>query len=385
MLSDLGTRISGIAFPLLVLALTGSPAKAGVVEFFATLPLFVLTLPAGAFADRWNRKRTMIVCDSVRCLAYATLVAAIAARQVWFTHLCVVALVDGIGYVFVSVSERSALRHVVPDEQLPDALARNQAREYASLLAGTPLGGVLYAAGRAVPFLVDAVSYFVSVISLLFIRAQLQGERTVAPQRLATEIREGVGWFWRQPFIRTTSLLVTGSDFTLNALFLVVIVIARERGASPALIGAMFAFLGVGGILGAAVAPRLSRALPMRVVVVATMWTVAALVPFIALVPGSVTPGLFYGAMFLLHPTWNAVVGAYRLRVTPHELLGRVASVTMLLSLGSVPFAGLLAGVFLSTIGSTATVFVFFGVMLVVATCAFASRAVRQVPGSPSQ
>src|SRR5919202_453726 len=76
-LSDLGTRISGIAFPLLVLALTGSPAKAGLLEFFATIPLLTLTLPAGALADRWNRKQTMIVCDSIRCAAYVSLVAAI--------------------------------------------------------------------------------------------------------------------------------------------------------------------------------------------------------------------------------------------------------------------------------------------------------------------
>jgi hypothetical protein len=386
--SDLGTRISSIAFPLLVLALTGSPAKAGIVGFAGTLPLLVLTLPAGALVDRWNRKLTMIVCDATRTGAYGSLAAAIAVGHIAFAHILLVATVDGIAYVFFSVAERSALRRVVTDEQLPDALARNQAREYAAILGGQPLGGLLFAAGRVVPFAVDAISYAVSVVSLSFVRATLQGERAVAERQILREIREGLAWFWRQPFIRTTSLLVTGSDFTLNALYLVVIVIARERGASAAVIGAMFAFLGAGGLLGALAAPRLARVLPARVIVVATMWAVAALLPLLVIVPGRVTPGIFYGAMFFMHPTWNAVVGAYRLRLTPDELQARVVSVATLLSLGSVPFASLLAGFLLSSVGSTPTVVALFGLMLVVGVAAFASPAVRQfgtLRDSPSQ
>jgi len=244
--SDVGTRVGLIAFPLLVLATTGSAAKAGIVEFAATLPLLVLTLPAGALVDRWDRKRIMIAWDVIRGLAYGSLAAAIALGHVWFGHVIVVAVADGCGYVFFGVAERSALRHVVPDEQLPDALARNQARNFAALLAGQPLGGLLFALSRLVPFLFDAVSYLLSVGTLLLIRVRFQQERVAPRERLVREVREGLVWFWRQPFVRTTSLLVMGSDFTLNALFLVVIVIARERGASPALIGAMFGFLGVG-------------------------------------------------------------------------------------------------------------------------------------------
>lgn len=108
-------------------------------------------------------------------------------------------------------------------------------REYFALLAGTPLGGLLYSLGRLVPFAFDAVSYFVSVVSLLFVRAQLQGGRVRARRRLLAEVREGLAWFWRQPFVRTTSLLVMGSDLTLNALFLVVIVLDRPSLSDAAL------------------------------------------------------------------------------------------------------------------------------------------------------
>jgi hypothetical protein len=189
-------------------------------------------------------------------------------------------------------------------------------------------------------------------------------------------VREGLAWFWREPFIRTTSLLVTGSDLVVNALWLVVIVLARERGASAALVGGLFGFLGVGGLLGALVAPRLVRRLSRRAVVVAMMWLQALLVPLL-FVPGAVTAGVVYGAMFLLHPTWNAVVGGYRIRATPDEFLGRVQSVATLLSLGSVPFAFLLVGFMLQAFGTTPTILVFASVMAVVAVASVISPAIR--------
>jgi predicted MFS family arabinose efflux permease len=379
--SDLGGRVSGIAFPLLVLALTGSPARAGIVGFAGSLPLLLLTLPAGAYVDRWDRKRVMVVAESVRCIALASIAVALALDALTLTQIVLVALADGSGFVFFNLAERSALPSVVPDHQLSAALTRNQAREYAALLAGQPLGGVLFAAGRVVPFVFDAVSYLVSVFTLLLIRTSFRREPPDGGRpRVRADIRDGLAWFWRQPFIRTTSLLVTGSDFTLNALYLVVIVLARERGASPALIGAMFVFLGGGGLLGSLLASRIARRLSMRAVVVATQTAVAALVPLLVLVPGRLSPGLIYGAMFVLHPAWSATVGAYRLRVTPAELRGRVSSIATMLSLGPVPLASLGAGFMLEASGTTPTVLVLFGVMLVVAASAALSGAVRDAP-----
>jgi hypothetical protein len=379
-LSDLGTRASGVALPLLVLAVTGSPARAGITGFVESLPILLLTLPVGALVDRWNRKLVMIVADSARCGAFVSLVVALLLERISFVQILLVALVDGTGFVFFSISERAALPHVVPDEQLPAALARNQAREYAALLAGTPLGGVLFGLGRTVPFFANAGSYFVSVVSLLFIRSRLEGTRIAPRRHLVAEVRDGIAWLWHQPFLRTTSLLVTGSDFTLNALYLVVIVVARDRGASSALIGAMFAFLGAGGILGAVAAPTLARRVPTRFVVIGTMWLEAALVPVLLVVPGALPVGVVYGAMFFLHPTWNAVVGAYRLRLTPDELRGRVVSVATILSLGSVPFALLGVGFLLETAGSTPTILILAGLMALVAATAAASSAVRHPP-----
>jgi len=382
-LSDLGGRISGIAFPLLVLATTGSPAKAGIVGFAGSLPLLLLTVPAGALVDRSDRKRVMIVADSARCIALTSVVVALALDTLTFAQIVFVALAEGVGFVFFNIAERSALPRVVPGHQLPGALARNQAREYGALLVGAPLGGLFFALGRAVPFLFDAVSYLVSVLTVSFIRTTFRRERTSAGRtRLLGDMRAGARWFWRQPFIRTTSLLVMGSDFTLNALYLVVIVLARQRGASSALIGLMFVFVGVGGLLGATVASRIARRFRMREIVVATQCAVAALVPLLIVVPGEITLGVIYGAMFFLHPAWNATVGAYRLQLTPDDMQGRVSSLATMLSLGPVPLASLTAGFLLEGAGSTPTVLLLSGVMIVVAAAAVLSRAIKDAPAT---
>lgn len=216
--SELGGRIAGVALPLLVLESTGSAAKAGIVGFASTIPLLVLTLPAGVLADRWDRKLMMIACDVTRCAAYATIVAAVAFGFLTYAQIVAVALINGIATVFFGIAERSALRSVVTPRQLPAALAQNQARGAVSLLGGPPLGGVLFGIARSAPFLCNAASFLFSVVSLFFIRVPFQEERAITVERhLGREIVDGLGWFWRKPFIRTTALLVTGSDFVLYA------------------------------------------------------------------------------------------------------------------------------------------------------------------------
>jgi MFS family permease len=150
-ISDLGGRVSGIAFPLLVLAITGSPAKAGIVGFAETLPLLLLTLPAGALVDRWDRKRVMIVADTGRCLALQSVVVALAVHELTFAQIVVVALVDGVGFVFFNVGERSALRTVVADDQLSAALTRNQGVSTPRCLPASRLGASFSRSAESCP------------------------------------------------------------------------------------------------------------------------------------------------------------------------------------------------------------------------------------------
>ena len=379
--STLGDEIASIAYPLLVLATTGSPTKAGLVGFAFMLPFVVLQLPAGALVDRWDRKRTMIACDVGRAAAVASLVVALVADRLTFAHVLVVVLVQGTLYVPWRLAESAAVKQVVTPEQLPDAVAQSQGRIYAATLIGPPIGGVLFELGRSLPFVADVVSYVVSIVSLLLMKARLQEPRVAAPRRLHVEVREGFAWFWRQPFIRTTSFLASGSDFVINALFLVLIVAAQRRGATPTEIGVMVALLGGGGVVGAVAAPWLQRRIRSpRLIVVGAPALGAVMTPLIAVAPNAITLGLIAGVILSVWPVWNAVITARVTALIPDDLQGRVHSARTQVLAAPAVFSALSAGVLLDAAGVTTAVVVYFFAMAAVVAAAALSRSVRAFP-----
>src|SRR5579885_3576904 len=188
-ISSFGSNISGFAFPLLVLFLTGSPAQAGFLGAARSIPYLVLSLPVGALIDRWDRKRVMILCDTGRALALGSIPLVYAVfGTVPLVQLYLVTFIEGSLFVFFNIAEVACLPRVVPKEQLPAATGQNQATEITAVLVGSPLGGVLYSASRMLPFLADAISYAVSVASLFLIRSEFQGERTTERRQLRVEI-----------------------------------------------------------------------------------------------------------------------------------------------------------------------------------------------------
>lgn len=375
--STLGSWSAGVAMPLLVLDLTGSAAKTGIVSFAFGLPLLVLALPAGALLDRIDRKRAMIVCDCARLVASSSVVVALAFDRLSFAQLLVVAVVHGAALELFLIAEVAALKQVVAPPQLPAAMRQNELRQHGAILAGPPLGGVLYGLGPAAPFLADSISYAVSLASLLRIRSDFQQARTAPAIGLRRSIAQGGRWLWRQPFLRATSLLSMGSDFVINAVYLLVIVVARESGASAALVGTMLLFLGLGGVLGSALATQLARRLTLRQVVVLTMLVPALLVPLLATTGDPLVLGPLFGLMVLLHPTWAATVGALRIELTPDALQARVHSVLLLTSLGPVPFGRLGVGFLFAHAGQAATIACLAALMAAVAVAALSSRSVR--------
>jgi len=201
LLSNLGSRMTSIAYPLLVLAMTGSPAKAGFVAFARILPVALFTLPAGVAADRWNRRRMMIAADGVRVVAVSVLVATIWLDSTLFWPVAVIAFVEGVGAAFFTAAYPGAMRSVVSVEQLPDAVAAQTGRMAVVQLAGSPLGGALYTVGRSVPFVVDVVSYVFSAVSLIAMRSPFQLEREHDPSPLRSRLVEGLRFVWSRRVI----------------------------------------------------------------------------------------------------------------------------------------------------------------------------------------
>ena len=134
-LSAAGSQAASIAYPLLVLALMHSPAKAGVVGFATLLPGLLVGPVAGAAVDHFDRKRLMIASDVVRAAALGTLAATIYSGHVEFWMVPLVAFADSAGSTLYNVASTAALRSVVPTQRLPDAAGVIEARRAAVRLA----------------------------------------------------------------------------------------------------------------------------------------------------------------------------------------------------------------------------------------------------------
>jgi MFS family permease len=336
-------------------------------------------LPAGALVDRWDRKRTMIVADAVRTLALASLALALAVGDFTFAQVVVVAFVEGCMFVFFSLSESAALPQVVPKEQIPNAVAQNQARIQGADLVGQPLGGALFGISRVLPFAADAISYGVSLISLLFVRTAFQEDRPRSVTKLRVEILEGVRWLWHQPFMRVGVLLVAGSNFAFSAMILALIVRAKSLGASSATVGVMLAFLG-----------WRDRRLDGRTVGTAPH---AREGDHHRLVPGLGARRLHQrfprepvrarrrlGGRRHLRADLQRRLFGLPLRARTRPAAARVGSAALVVAWGAIPLGQLTAGLLLEQIGGVNTILVVAALAATVGLAASLSRTIRTAP-----
>src|SRR3954471_3650520 len=219
--SELGTRVSMFAFPLATFALTGSALLAGIAGGLELLGTAIALLPGGLLADRVHRGRLMRAASGAGVLLYASLVVAGVLGMLTVPHLFVVGVLTGVCAGVFAPAEMSAVRTVVPTDQLPVALSQQQARQHVAGLVGGPLGGALYAVTRWLPFLFDAVTFAVSWVLLGRIRTDLSpAPRATAPRRARADLLDGVRFSWQQPFFRTLMLWSVGSNLTVNAVFM---------------------------------------------------------------------------------------------------------------------------------------------------------------------
>ncbi len=205
--SSIGTQVSQLALPLLILALTHSPAQAGLLAAIRGLPYLLLVLPAGALVDRWDPRRVMLICDTGRALALASVPIALALGHLSLTQLYVVSLLEGMLFVFFDQANSNCFVRVVAKDDLPAAVAQNQAIYGTSALVGPALGGLLFGLGRGVPFLADAVSYAVSVAAVFAIhsRCPAPGPRLgddAEPERGDRRRAALAAWSRRHPLYR---------------------------------------------------------------------------------------------------------------------------------------------------------------------------------------
>ena len=377
MISAIGSRVSMLAFPLFVLALTHSPVQAGLIGAPRGLPYALFMLPAGALIDRWNRKRVMILCDIGRAIALGSIPLALILGRLTMAQIYVVSLVEGTLFTFFSLAHIACLPHVVSKEQLPTAVAQESIIDSVTELIGPSIGGVLYGIGRAVPFLTDAISYGASVVSLLCIKAKFQEERDPAPLHLWADIKEGLVWLWKQPLLRFLALLTGGMIAPVIGYSLILIVIAQSQHASAFTIGVIFACGGLGGILGAFLVTPLQKRFSFGQIMVGSTWIWALTWLLFAVAPNPLILGMVTAVSFIIVPIFMSVQFGYRLALIPDHLQGRVNSVFRLIAFGSEPLGLAVTGILLQAFGPIATVLVLFVPQFLLSIAATLNKGLR--------
>lgn len=359
-LSEFGSQTSAVAYPLLILALTGSAAKAGIVGLAKWLPLAIFSLPAGALADRLDRKRLMIACDAVRMLGAASIVAALWLSRPPYVQVVLVAFVDGALFITAEICQRGALAQVVDHDQLQDAVAQQEARYFSGAIVGPPLGGALFAAAKALPFVADAVSFVCSMTAISLTRSKFQSSAGNGPatHSLRSSFLDGFSWIRRHPFFRTAALLFAAGNPVFTGLYLLAILLAKRHGASAAHVGLMFTIVGVGGLLGAAVAAPFRRRMSARAVLAGENWLLAASVFALLAVHDALLIGVLIAVAEFGTPIGNSLVAGSRVAAAPDHLQGRVAAVSTLASMSLAWLGPLAVGVAFQHAGPTATVLI---------------------------
>lgn len=377
-ISTIGSSVSELAFPLLVLAITHSPAQAGIVAALRTLPSSLFTLPAGVLVDRWNRKRVMLFCELGRFLSVASIPLAFVLGHLSIYQLGINAFLEGMLAMLFRLAHSASLGQVVAREQLSSAIAQEEFMEGTTTLCGPSLSGLLFTLSQMLPFIADAISYAASILSLLLIRTPFQGERTSARPHLRAEIREGIAWMWRQPLIRAMTILTIPGACIHPGSVLAIIVLAQQRGASPVVIGVIFALGGIGSLVGSLLTPFWEKHLSVGQAILLCRWLFAILWPFYVLIPVPLLLGLVDFGVGFADPIEDVQYFSYRLSLIPEALRGRVIAACRIFPGLVRPLGLLFTGFLLQSVGPIPTLLAFWIGMLLLALLMTSNRHIRE-------
>lgn len=370
--------MGSLAYPLLVLALTHSALVAGVVGTAASGAAFLVRLPAGALADRLDRRRTMILCDTARAVALAVLAALVATHAVVWEVVLLVAVVDRTGDTLFTPASNAALPLIVPDDQLEPAWALSEGRQYAAGLLGPPLGGVLYGIGRVVPFLADAVSYGISVATSWRMKAAFASTADPAARRgLWSEAFEGLRLLWGDSLLRAVMIQAPLLNFAFNGAAYTVILGLRKNGVSAAVIGGAEAVLMVGGIAGAVLAPAIRSRVTVQQAILLLSSSGALMMLVAAVIMPSPAVAVPLAIPFVLAPASNAALFAIMFRRSPPALHGRVSNGIWQIAGALAAVAPLVSGVVVERVSAGWAMALFAASIAIVMPLAFLFPAER--------
>ena len=379
-INELGSAVSLFAYPLLAYSLTHSAYLTSVVEALFLLGMAGATLPGGVLADRVDRRTIMRTASGLSALMYAALAALTISGHLVVAELAVGALLTGVAAGVYGPAQTSAIRSVVSTEELSTALAQDQARQHVGSLLGGPLGGALYAVSRGLPFVADAISYLISTLTVSRLRTSLAAPTRSTRTRIRRDLAEGFAFAWRWRFFRVLISWSSLTNMVGNAVFFVALLRMIQEHQPPAAIGAVSTAAGIGGMIGAAIAPRLIEALPTGVLTLVVAWM--CVLPVVPLIwwssPWAVGSALFF--LLLINPSGNAGISAYRMAMTPDHLQARSSAASRFVSMSLMPLSPVVGAALLHHYGGSAAVLVLVVASALLAIYLSSSRSIRSVP-----
>jgi MFS family permease len=355
--SQIGTQVSLLALPLVaVLALHATPFEVGLLAACETAAFLLVGLPAGAWVDRMRRRNVLIAGDVGRAIVLGTVPVAWWLDVLSMPQLYLVALVSGVLTVFFDVAYQSYLPHLVGRANLVEGNAKLEAVRGVNQIAGPTVAGlVIQWLTAPVAVLVDAVSFVGSALFVGLIRKREPVPEKAPDAHLGREIREGLRFVLGNRLLRSIAMCTGSSNFFSAIWFaMMIILLARELHLPAGVIGLVFSFGSVGGLIGAFSASRIAKWLGQG----PTIWiSIAVTAPFGLLVPLAQRGWLLalaalgvsvysFGAV-----TYNIVQVSFRQGLTPERLLGRMNATMRFLVWGTMPLGALVGGVLGNTIG----------------------------------
>jgi MFS family permease len=403
--SEMGSAVTQLALPLTaVVALRASTFQVGLLTSAATAAFALIALPAGAIVDRLDKRRLMIWCDAARILIIGSvpLAAALGVLALW--QLYAVAVTAGVCTVFFDVCYQSYLPVLVPKERLVDGNGKLGATQSFAQVAGPGLGGGLVGlVGAARAMAADAVSYAVSVASLLTITTSQEpatagqepatagqepatGSEETARRGLRDEIAEGLSFVFRHPILRKIAACTgTANLFGGMAIALEIIFLVRVLHVRPADTGLLIAVASLGGVAGGIGSGPLARRIGSARIIWFSMLVLGLpqlLVPLAE--PGWRVAAFAVGiaAFSFSAVVYNVAQVSYRQAICPPQLLGRMNAAIRWVVWGTIPLGGLLGGAFGAVFGVRATMWIGFAGSWAAGWWVFFSplRGMRDVP-----
>ncbi|MFJ1704593.1 MFS transporter [Kitasatospora sp. NPDC088346] len=373
----LGTCIADTAYPLMLLAMTGSPSLAGAfgaVQFTVSL---LLGIHGGAVADRHDRRRILLIADSSRLLAALSIPVALSLHCLTVAHTLLVGAVLGATMAYSGPVRMLVLRSVVPPEQLRQALAQDEVRVSGASLVGPPLAGLLLGMGRAVPFLGTVVASLLAVLAAWAVRFESRPNAAAGEGGRSGGATAGLRYLLADARLRVTLLVPFLLNLAGSAMLLPVMVLLRDGGTSSGGIGLALAGEAVGGLLGALVVRRLHRLMLPGRLLVTVAWVTVPLFLVPTLAGGPVAVFVTLAAMMLGVPALRVMVDVLIFQQVPEDLRGRVIAATMTVFMLGIPAGTFGAGLLLDHLEPGTTLRLFAVLLAVALVPPTLSRALR--------